>query len=511
MPEAAPTFHEDLSPLDSFFLYADRSEAPLHIGAVYVFEGEPRVRGGRGAQGIRETLRERLHLVPRYRQRVRFRPLNLGHPVWVDDPDFDLDHHVRRASLPRPGTDRALRDFAARLLARRLDPDRPLWEMTVVEGLSGGRVAVVSKVHHALVDGISSVDVSTLLFDPEPVTVPREAPPWEPRPAPGDLNLALPNLDGLRRLTEINPLSINPFTVPARLTSLARGLAEEAMASPWGGAASLALSLVRPGPHVFFNRLIGSQRRIAHLAVPLADLKEVKDVFAATINDVVLAVVAEALHGWLKERGEQVPDNLRVFCPVSVRDPGQRYALGNLVSGMVVELPTAAMPAVTRLARITAATAELKRSGQAVAARSLTAISSWAPATLQALGSRIASQPQFGLQSRVNMVVTNVPGPQVPFYTGGAQMLEVWPFVPVYHLLGLNVALVSYNGQVHFGLTADRDLVPDLDRLRQRLEVASEEFLAIARRLRRPVRRSPAEPAAAGRRAPARRKRKPPG
>jgi WS/DGAT/MGAT family acyltransferase len=509
MPEAAATFHEDLSPLDAFFLYADRSEAPLHIGAVYIFEGEPRVSGGRGAQGLRETLRERLHLVPRYRQRVRFRPLNLGHPVWVDDPDFDLDHHVRHATLPRPGSDTTLRDFAARLLARRLDSNRPLWEMTVVEGLSGGRVAVVSKVHHALVDGISSVDLSTLLFDAEPETAPREVPPWVPRPAPRDLSLAMPNLDGLRRLTEINPLSINPFTLPARLTAMARGLAEEAMASPWAGAASLALSLVRPGPQAFFNRLIGSERRIAHLAVLLSDLKEVKDVFAATVNDVVLATVAEAMHGWLEERGERLPDSLRVFCPVSVRDSSQRYALGNLVSGMVVELPTATMPAVTRLARITTATADLKRSGQAVAARTLTALTSWAPATLQALGSRIASQPQFGLQSRVNLVVTNVPGPQRPFYTGGAQMLEVWPFVPVYHTLGLNVALVSYNGEVHFGLTADRDLVPDLDRFRHWLVEASAEYLAIARRLRRPVRQAPAEPAGDARRAPGRRRRKP--
>jgi len=178
---------------------------------------------------------------------------------------------------------------------------------------------------------------------------------------------------------------------------------------------------------------------------------------------------------------------MRVFCPVSVRDPSQRYALGNRVSGMVVELPIGDMPPVTRLARISADTSELKRSGQAIAANSLTAVTSWAPATLHALGSRIASEPRFGLQSRVNMVVTNVPGPQVPFYTGGAQLLEVWPYVPVYHTLGLTVALVSYNGDVHFGLTADRDLVPDLDRLARHMDGATSEFLAIARRLRRPL------------------------
>jgi WS/DGAT/MGAT family acyltransferase len=485
MVQETATFFEELTALDAFFLYAERPEAPLHIGAVYVFEGEAQVAGGRGAQGIRQTLEERLHLVPRYRQRVRFRPLNIGHPVWVDDPDFDLDYHVRRSTLPRPGTDAVLRDHAARLLAERLDVHRPLWELEVIDGLSGGRVALVYKVHHAMVDGISTVDMATLLFDVDPVAPPASRPePWHPRPAPDDLSLASDSLDGLRRVVTANPL-----TLPFRLPKLVRGAAQEALASPWAGAASLALSLVRPGPQLPFNRLIGSQRRLHHLVLPLASLKEVKDVFAATVNDVVLAVVAEATFRWLEERGERAGDTMRVFCPVSVRDASHRYQLGNQVSGMLVDLPIAAMPPVTRLARIVAETGELKRSGQAVAARSLTAITSWAPATLHALGSRLASEPRFGLQSRVNMVVTNVPGPQVPFYTGGARLLEVWPFVPVYHTLGLNVALVSYDGGVHVGLNADRELMPDLDRFGRHLEGAAAEFEAIARRLRRPFTR----------------------
>jgi diacylglycerol O-acyltransferase / wax synthase len=180
---------------------------------------------------------------------------------------------------------------------------------------------------------------------------------------------------------------------------------------------------------------------------------------------------------------------MRVFCPVSMRDASHRYKFGNQVSGMVVDLPIGAMLPVTRLARVVAETGELKRSGQAVAARSLTALTSWAPATLHALGSRLASEPRFGLQSRVNMVVSNVPGPQVPFYTGGARLLEVWPFVPVYHTLGLNIALVSYDGAVHVGLNADRELVPDIERLGRHLDGAVQEYLAIARRLRRPFTR----------------------
>lgn len=486
MEELAPYF-EELSALDAFFLYAERPEAPLHIGAVYIFEGQPSVPGGRGAQGIARTLEERLHLVPRYRQKVRFRPLNIGHPVWVDDADFDLAYHVRHARLPRPGGDAALREFAAQVLARRLDQRRPLWELHVVEGLSGGRVAVVNKVHHALVDGISTVDIGTLLFDIEPEPRRDTPPPWRPRPQPDELSLAASSLeDGLRRLGSLGPRTLNPFTVRSRLSEMARAAAGEALALPWTGMASLAFSVVRPGPQLFFNRLIGAERRVQHVTVPLPALKEVKDVFASTVNDVVLAIVAEAVHHWVGEHGEGPPDTIRVFCPVSVRDQSERYALGNLVSGMVVELPVGAMPAATRLARIAVETGELKRSGQAVAAQSLTAITSWAPATLHSLASRLASEPRFGLQSRVNMVVTNVPGPQVPFYTGGARMLEVWPFVPVYHTLGLNVAVVSYDGNVHFGLMADRGLVPDLDRFARHLEWSAGEYLAMARRLRRP-------------------------
>jgi diacylglycerol O-acyltransferase / wax synthase len=475
---------EELGALDAFFLYAERSEAPLHIGSVYIFEGGSRVPGGRGAAGVAQTIRERLHLVPRYRQRVRFRPLNLGHPVWVDDPDFDLDDHVRRTTLARPGSEAALCEHAARVLAERLDARRPLWEIEVVEGLSGGRVGLISKVHHAMVDGISAVDLATLLFDAEPDPPPRTEEPWHPRPGPDDRGLAQDSLDSLRQAARFNPL-----TLPFKLPEMVRGVAQEAMATPWAGAASLALSLVRPGPQLFFNRVIGPRRRIRHVAVPLADLREVKEVFAATVNDVVLAIVAEAVGRWLEERGEAGPDAMRVFCPVSVRDDSRRGSGGNLLSGLVVDLPVGPMPAATRLARVVAGTGELKRSGQAVAAHTLVSMSGWAPATLQALGSRLASEPRFGLQSRVNMVVTNVPGPQMPFYTGGAQLLEVWPYVPVFHTLGLNVALVSYNGGVHFGLIADRDLVPDLDRFAVEIERAAAELLAIARRLRRPFTR----------------------
>jgi WS/DGAT/MGAT family acyltransferase len=473
-------FFEELSPLDAFFLYAERHEAPLHIGAVYIFEGEPEVPGGRGAQGIGQTLEERLHLVPRYRQKVRFRPFNLGHPVWVDDADFDLSYHVRRAALPQPGDEATLRDYAARVFARRLDVNKPLWELYVVEGLSRGRVAMINKVHHAMVDGISSVDLGTLLFDMDPeqqVTAPPA--PWRPRAQPDDRQMVLSELGKLRRLARVNP-----FSLPFRLPELGRRAVEEALSSPWIGAASLAWTVLRPGRQLFFNRMIGPHRRIHHFAFPLQAVKDVKNAVGGTVNDVVLTVVAEGMRRWLDDRGEELPESLRVFCPVSVRDSGQRYALGNRVSGMVVDLPLGPMPLLTRLARVSAAAGDLKRSRQAVAAQTLTAISEWAPATLHALGSRLASQPQLGSPALVNMVVTNVPGPQVPFYTGGARMLEVWPLVPTYHTVGLNLALFSYDGKLHFGLNADRDLVPDLERFGTHLEQAARDLERAVGRLR---------------------------
>ena len=472
----ANAYHEPLTALDAWFLYGERPEAPLHIGGVYIFEGEPEIEGGRGALGIAETVAERLHLVPRYRQKVMWTPFNLIHPVWVDDPDFDLSYHVRRAALPKPGDDAALREYAARVFARQLDLRKPLWELYVVEGLEGGRVAMINKVHHAMVDGISTVDIGTLLFDMDPKGAGLEAPkrPWRPRPAPDPRTLVAETVRSL------NPLSPLRNLTPGRLRSTAEGL----LRSPVGGAASLALSLVKPNRQLFFNRPIGPNRRVGHVTMPLQLFKDVKNAFGGSVNDVVLAVVGGGLRRWLSERGEEVPETIRVFCPVSVRDADFRYKLGNKVSGMVVELPLGSLPPLDRLARISAHTGDLKRSRQAIAAQSLSALTDWAPATLHALGGRVlTAQPAWGGQALVNMVVTNVPGPQVPFYTGGARMLEVWPFVPVYHSLGLGLALFSYDGKLLWGLTADRDLVPDIGRFEAALEKAAREYEKLPSRL----------------------------
>src|SRR4029077_15523244 len=312
-------------------------------------------------------------------------------------------------------------------------------------------------------------DIATLLLDSEPLPAGRGRPKrWKARPAPSRAELIRNTVDGL-----------SPAAVFKQLASLRpQQLLEGVMRSPWLGGLQLALAWLRPGVPLFFNQPIGPHRRVQSVKVPLQHLKDIKTAFGGTVNDVVLAVIGEAVWRWLDDRGEAVPPTLRVFAPVSVRDDSQRYQLGNMVAGMVVEVPLGRMSPKERVRRVTATTGDLKRSRQAVAAGTLTHLANWAPATLQALAARVmtsqphvmTSQPQWTGQSAITLVATNVPGPQAPFYTGGAQLLEFWPLVAIYHSLGLNLAIVSYNGSVHFGMLADRDLVPDLDDFAKHLE-----------------------------------------
>jgi diacylglycerol O-acyltransferase len=479
-------YFEPLVGLDTWFLYAERHEAPLHIGATYIFEGTPRVKGGRGALGLARTIEERLHLVPRYRQKLMWLPGNIGNPVWVDDPDFDLSFHVRRAALPSPGDDALLREYTARVFARPLDLNKPLWEMTIIEGLTGGRVAVVNKVHHAMVDGISTVDLASLLLDPEPQPAkfgrPRR---WRPRPAPTPSELLRATLES------ISPLDAGKGLLRFR----PQQLLETIVRSPWTGSLQLALAWLRPGAPLFFNRPIGPHRRVQAVKVPLQWLKDVKASFGGTVNDVVLAVIAEGMSRWLFERGDPVPETMRVFAPVSVRDESQRYKLGNLVSAMMVEVPLAPMLPKDRVNLVSSTTGDLKRSRAAVAAHTLTQLANWAPATIQGLAGRLmTSQMQWSPQSVVNIVATNIPGPQFPFYTGGAELLDIWPLVSIYHSLGLNIAIVSYNGSVFFGMLADRDLVPDLEDFARHLEQSITDYRDAAQSRRAPrTRKKPAK------------------
>ncbi len=457
-------FSEPLTARDAWFVYAERRDAPLDIGTVYVFEGGSRVPGGRGAAGIEQTIAERLHLFPRYRQKMHRIALNIGHPVWVDDPDFDLGFHVRHELLPEGATGADARAAVARILTRPLPHNRPLWEMVVLHGLSGGRVMIVNRVHHAMVDGVAHRDIMTTLFDssPEGTAVEPPAEPWRPRRAPGDLVLVW------RQLT--NRLA-GKRAGPGPLTGFVLWLVA------WRGFLQLGRSILTPRPRLFFNRRLGPRRSGRGLKVALADFRALKQLLGCTINDAVLAVVAEGLHRWLKARGERVPERIRVFVPVSMRVPGVRDDAANRISGLVFELPTGAMSMEERLRRINRTTGDLKRSRQALAADKLAGLANWAPPTLLVLAGRVMATPQAG----ANLNVTNVPGPQQPLFTGGAQLLEIWPFAPLYPSMALGLAVVSYNGDVFFGLGADPSVVQDVAAFAGHLKAAADACVGLAR------------------------------
>jgi WS/DGAT/MGAT family acyltransferase len=459
-------FYEPLSARDAWFLYAERPQTPLDLGTVYVFEGSSQLPGGRGALGVEQTVRERIHLVPRYRQRIHRVPLNLAHPVWVDDPHFDLGAHIRREVLAPPGDGATLRKLVMRILSRPLDMRRPLWEMTIVTGLRGGRVVIVNRAHHAMVDGVSSLDILTLLLDttPEGFTPEPPAEEWRPRPEPSNWQLIRPMLWDFRTAAKSERSRMPAIWNTTHL--------------PWTGVINVVRNTVTPRPDLFFNRKIGPQRTGRGLKVPLSAFKALKDRFGCTVNDAVLAVVSEALHRWFKSRGEAVPETVRVFCPVSVRGDDSRGRVGNQISGMVLELPTGDLTMEDRLRRIKVTTGDLKRTRQAVAADKLAGLADWAPPSLLVLAGRLMSNPQAG----ANINVTNIPGPQFPLYSGGAQLLEVWPFAPLYPSMGLGVAIVSYNGDAYFGLTADPGIVPDVEEFTARLREAAAECTALATR-----------------------------
>ena len=462
------SWHQPLSAADAWFLYAERPETPLDLGTVYVFEGGSQRPGGSGALGIEKTIEERLHLVPRYRQKIHPVRFHLGHPVWVDDPDFDLRNHVRYEALPPPGDGAAVRDAVARIFARPLDMRRPLWDMTVLTGLKGDRVVVINRSHHAMVDGVSAADILAVLMDLAPEATPIEPPaePWKARPAPSNWEL-------------LKPILWNP---PPRRADGERAYRRRwaFWRLPFSGFLSIGRSSVRRRPDLFFNRPLGLQRSGQGVKVPLQDFKELKKRYGCTVNDAVLAVVSEALFRYLRGRaettGERVPDRVRVFCPVSVRAEDGHGQMGNQVSGMILELPTGDVSTEARLEVISKRTGDLKKSQQAVAAGTIAGLAGWAPPTLLVLAGRVMPNQQGG----ANINVTNVPGPQFPVYTGGAQLLEVWPFAPLYPAMGLGIAVVSYNGNVYFGVSADSGLVPDVDEFARHLRQAAADCSALA-------------------------------
>ena len=455
-----------LSPLDVSFLYLESPTTPMHVGSVALFQ---RPEQGFDYDRLCTIISERLGSVPRYRQIVKWVPGHLANPVWVDDVDFDISYHVRRSALPRPGTEPQLRELVGRLVSRPLDRNRPLWEIYLVEGVEGDRAAIVTKTHHAMVDGVSAVDVGTMILDltPEPEHKPAEQ--WHPAKPPSSVSLAVGAVgDAVRRPVEVIDTVRGAVADVRRTARRVGGLA--------GGLFSAFNTVGRAAPPSPFNVDIGEQRRFGMAKTELDDYKRVRKAYGGTINDVVLATVAGALRSFLLMRGEPVTTTttLRAMVPVSVRTDDQQGALGNKVSSYFVDLPVGEPNPVVRLHQVSYAMKAHKESGQSVGADAIIALSGFAPPTIHATAARLAS----GMTRRLfNLVVTNVPGPQFPLYAAGARMLEAYPVVPLAKGQGVCIGLMSYDGGVYYGLNADRDAMPDVDVLASSIEESLAELV----------------------------------
>jgi diacylglycerol O-acyltransferase / wax synthase len=468
-----------LSALDASFLYLEGPTAVLHVGSVAVFE--PPDRGFEYDQMV-ALVSARIAYVPRYRQRVRTVPGRLGNPVWVDDANFDLGYHVRRSALPSPGTDQQLAELVARLQSRALDRHRPLWELCFVEGLAGGRFAMISKAHQALVDGVNAVDLAQVILEDSPQVPDVPTDTWKPAPEPTDVELLVGALaDAARRPRGV----LDAWRGSADDVRQAAGQAVGQLGSVLSAAAR---SAARPAPTGPLNVQIGEQRRYAMVATSLADHRAVRDGQARrghqdlSVNDVVLATVTGALRAWLLTRGEPVlpATMVRALVPTSVAadEDDAPHRVGNRVAAFVVDLPVGEPNPVVRLHQVSYAMRAQAEAGGAVRADTLAGIAGFAPPTLHSLGARVASAASRRL---TNLTVTNVPGPQHPMYAAGARMLAAYPVMPLAKGQAVSIGLTSYDGGVYYGVNGDLDAMADVDVLGHCLVDALAELRAAGR------------------------------
>jgi diacylglycerol O-acyltransferase len=452
---------QTMSPLDASFLHIESSVSHMHIGSMELLDGPAPSQGA-----IAARVAEKLPLIPRYRQKVRFLPLSLGRPVWVDDPDFDLTYHLRRTALPEPGGDDELRNLMGRVMSHRLDRRKPLWEIWIVEGLAGDRWALINKLHHCMVDGVSGTDLIGSMFDSDGSSA--DPAPWQPEPEPSDGQLLVSALAG--RVTQ-------PYEVARTVWAAARGPRRTVrQAKELAGALGSLRTLLTPSAATLNGR-IGPHRRWAWARGRLSDVKAIRARHGGTVNDVVLAAIAGAFRTLLLSRGEPVEGVIvRTLVPVSVRASGDRSSRENKVSAMFADLPVGLEDPVARLEAIRLQMEDLKERRQALAATTLTSMGGFAPAMLLGLAGRASTRTS---QRSVNTVATNVPGPQQPVFLLGCRMLEYLPFVPLANDVRIVVAIVSYDGKLGFGITGDWETVPDVQILCDAIEDSFAELLAI--------------------------------
>ncbi|MGW4486912.1 WS/DGAT/MGAT family O-acyltransferase [Amycolatopsis sp. NPDC004368] len=459
-----------LSALDASFLYVEDHATPMHVGGVAIFE---RPRGGLDYAHVLDLVGSRLPFLPRYRQRVLDVLGHLARPVWVDDVDFDLNYHVRRSALPQPGTDDQLFDLVARLMSRRLAPERPLWEAYFVEGLEGDRVALVTKTHQSVVDGIGTIDLGQLILDDVPAPPEPAEDTWTPRREPSRAQLVF---DAVSEAVQR----------PGELVENVRSAANDALTSvgkvaeTLGDVAATLRTVVSPAPQGPLNVRVSGGRMFSVVRTRLEDYRKIRAAHGGTVNDGILTAITGALREWLLSRGVHLGPTatLRALVPMAVRDAETaEYStpalVGNQVAAYLVDLPVGEPNPVLRLQHVGHAMADHLDSGRSVAARGLLKVSGFAPATLHSLGARAGGS----LSGRIfNLMITNSPGPQEPVYAGEAKLIEMFPVMPLMRTQALAIGVTSYHGGVYFGLNGDRKAAFDVGLLGGMIEEALEEL-----------------------------------
>lgn len=482
-----------LSGLDAAFLYLETATTHMHVGSVLICDANA-VRGRLTRDTIAAYVEQRLHLAPPFRRRLAEVPFRLDHPVWVEDPDFDLDFHVRRAALPAPGGMAELAEFTGDVMSRRIDRGRPLWELYVVEGLAprgaedeGERLVLVAKTHHAAVDGVSGAELAAALLQLDPdAEPPPPARPWQPETPPSEVGLlagaALRMVGTPVGLARTSARALRAATGVLR----ARGDAERAEPPPAPFAA----------PNSVLNGSIGPHRRVAFAELPLDTVKGIKNRLGGrasvesgrrratrvTVNDVVLATVAGALRRFLQHRGQPPLQPLVAMVPISVRAYGERAELGNRVSAMLVALPVDEPDPVARLRQVSGGTAGAKEQHGALGADTMQQLAELAPGAVSSLAARLYTRMRGADRHRPiwNTIVSNVPGPRIPLYCAGARLEALYPLGPVHEMCGLNITLFSYRDMVFVGLNADRELLPDVARIAGELRESVDELAKAA-------------------------------
>ena len=438
----------------------------MHVGSCLIFDGP-----APSYEDLIAHVASRLDAVPRYRQRIARIPFRQGRPVWVDDPYFNIRYHVRHIGMPAPGDDSQLAPLCGRIFSSQLDRSKPLWEISLVDGLSDNRHALIAKTHHAMIDGIAGVDLTAVLFDSEKDSA-NPAPDrttWSPSPVPSSAELLAGAL-------------LERATVPAEFTRSLRAAirkplqAAEAAGARLGAVGSFAAAGAEPAPESPLNVQIGSHRRFTWVNSDLETARSIKNSLGGTVNDVVLATVAGALGSYLRSRGHPTRGlELRAMVPVSMRPDEDRGHTGNQIAVMWATLPVGEADPVRRLRMVSESMAEVKSSGQAVGAKALSEISGFAPQTIMSQAARLVPRQRF-----FNLVVTNVPGPQFPLYLLGSRLRDIYPMVPIAENQALGIAVISYDGRLDFGLNGDWDALSDIDLLGEDIRSALAELKAAA-------------------------------